>query len=137
MTEEAPFDGIGGGFVEDLPDNPDIVVSNKKRDGSTRVTMSMLSSDLAELDSVAGLVGSIDPPITMFVTSTKWAKIAKDMEAFGKQPNPDNFRRLRIRDLIVVNSQSEDQEAVNLLNTPEAQRCNFQARRQHLISGKR
>ena len=122
---DSVFNGIFGGLHE----------GGTKKDGSKRVTANVMGPTIAELDLIAGLVG--ERPTTMFVTSQKWAKIAKEVEVAGKRPNPDNFRRLKLRNLTVVNSCSEDEEAVNLLNVPEAKACDFQNRRQRLISGRR
>ncbi len=120
------FDGIGGGII----DGPAV-----RKDGSQVVTANVMGPTIAELDIVAGLVG--ERPTTMFVTSTKWEKIAKEVAIMIKKPNPDNFRRLQLRNLTVINSFSEDEQAVNLLNVPEARACDFQNRRQRLISGRK
>lgn len=121
----SPFEGIFGGLHE----------GGIKADGSQRVTAGVMGPMVAELDMVAGLVGEI--PTTMFVTSTKWARIAKEVEVMVKRPNPENFRSLILRNLTVVNACSEDQEAVNILNVPEARKCDFQNRRARLVSGRK
>lgn len=85
----------------------------------------------------------IDPdikvPVTMFVTSQHFAALADEMGAFVKgqvQPNPSNFKELRVGDnLIVVNSGSESQGAVNLANKMEAERANFAYRRDNFRTG--
>ncbi len=106
-----------------------------KADGSPIVTANIMGPTIAELDVIAGLVG--ERPTIMFVTSTKWETIANEVSIMIKKPNPDNFRRLQLRNLTIINSCSEDQEAVNLLNVPEARACDFQNRRQRLISGRK
>ena len=92
--------------------------------------------ELWRLDRISGIVGEIAPPVTMFVTASEWARIAREVERLGSRPNPQNFRQLILRSLIVVNSGSEDEEAVWLLNQPEAERCGFAWKRDNWISGK-
>jgi hypothetical protein len=120
-------DGVVGDFF-------DPVMADKKPDGSKRVTVNTLGPVTAKFDNIAGIVG--ETPVTMFVTASEWAKLAKELEAITRAPNPQNFRRLVLRNLTVVNSGSEDQEACNLLNVPEARKCDFQNRRQRLITGR-
>ncbi len=81
----------------------------------------------------------IDTPVQMFVTSQHFAALADEMGAFVKgpvMPNPQNFKELRVGDnLIVVNSGSEDQDAVNIANRMEAERANFAYRRDNFRTG--
>jgi hypothetical protein len=118
------FDGIYGGLHE----------GGVHKDGSKRHTVETVGPKVAKYDNIAGLVGEVET--VMFVTSSEWARLADEIQILTKQVNPDNFRRLRLRNLTVVNSGSEDQEAVNILNIPEARKCDFQNRRQRLISGR-
>lgn len=95
---------------------------------------------LEVLQRISALIGEIDEPVTMFVTSQHWASIAKEAEEFLVDPltlpNRINFKELRVgRNLLVVNSGSEDQGAVNIANRLEAERCGFQAKRERLRTG--
>ncbi len=119
-------DGVYGGLLEGAP---------IRQDGSKVHTVNTVGPMVAKYDTIAGLVGEI--PTTMFVTSSEWARLAAEVQILTKKINPENFRRLNLRNLTVVNSCSEDQEAVNLLNVPEARKCDFQNRRARLQSGKR
>lgn len=96
----------------------------------------ILGPVLSELDTVAGLCSPDE--VTIFLTSLKWARVAKEVEALNQgKPNPENFRRLRMRTTTFVNSGSEDEEAVNAVNLPEALRIGFQDRRRRLVSGRK
>ncbi len=128
MTEKSISDHVSGGFY--VPKHGDT-----KADGSPIHTVNTVGPLVAELDQVAGIVGEI--PTTMFVTTSKWARIAREVETLTKAINPANFRCLNIRNLTVVDANSEDEQAVNLLNVPEARKCDFQNRRQRLITGKK
>jgi hypothetical protein len=118
------FDGIYGGLHE----------GGVHKDGSKRHTVQTVGPVVAKYDNIAGICGEVET--VMFVTSSEWAQLAAEIQILTKQANPDNFRRLRLRNLTVVNSGSEDQEAIDLLNVPEARKCDFQNRRQRLISGR-
>ncbi len=124
MTDEAVFDGVFGGLHE----------GGTHADGSKRHTVNTLGPITAKFDNIAGVCA--ETPTTMFVTSHEWARLAAEVSVITKAANPENFRRLQIRNLTVVNSGSDDQEACNLLNIPEARKCDFQNRRQRLITGK-
>ena len=118
----SPFEGICGGLHE----------GGVHADGTRRVTT--VGPEIAKLDRIAGIVGDVET--TMFVTSSTWGRVARELEILTRQPNPENFRRLRLRNLTIVNSTSEDQEAVNLLNVPEAKKCGFAWKRDNYITGK-
>jgi hypothetical protein len=101
---------------------------------------------LRVLQRISGLLPEDAEVVTMFVTSTHWAAIAEEVEALIKQnpedvtdpscrPTPANFKELRWGKLLVVNSGSEDQAAVNLANQMEAERTHFDWRRNTLRTG--
>ena len=97
-------------------------------------------SHLRMLERLSALIApDLDPPVTMFVTSTLWAAIYAEMLPMVEgpvKPNPTNFKELMVgRNMIVVNSGSEDQIAVNLANRMEAERSNFAWRRDNLRTG--
>lgn len=98
--------------------------------------VNLMGPVLTKWDRVSSIIGDEPEPATVFVTSAEWAQIAAEVEKFGKKPNPQNFRRLQIRSLILVNSQAEDQEACDLLNGPDADRVGFAWKRDNLISGR-
>jgi hypothetical protein len=104
-------------------------------DGSKRFTAKTLGPITAELDIVAGLVG--ERPTVMLVTSTKWAGLVRELSLMAKEKlNPENFTCFKIRNLLIVNDGSEDEERINRLNAPEARACDFQNKRRRLISGR-
>lgn len=97
-------------------------------------------SDLRILERLSALIDpDLDPPVQMFVTSTHFARIAAEMQSYVKglvKPNPSNFKELRVgNNMIVVNSGSEDQGAVNIANRMEAERANFAYRRDNFRTG--
>jgi len=96
------------------------------------------------LRRIAALVGEANPPVRYFVSSTRWGNIAREMEMdfFNELadptnlPNPDNFKELKIgKGLLVINSGTEDEDVVNLVNRAEAERCNFAKKRDSLRTG--
>lgn len=101
-------------------------------------------SHLAVLNRISALIGPVEKPVIMFVTSTHMGQIADEVNVLDvaapdrprHKATPRNFREVRIgSNLIVVNSGSEDQGAVNLANQMEAERVNFQGRRDKLRTG--
>lgn len=88
--------------------------------------------------TIAGLCEPVDT--LMFVTSVNWALIAKTVinnrPELLKDITPQNFNAMKVGCLTVVNSGSEDQEAVDEANKQAADRAEFQAKRLALISGK-
>lgn len=67
-------------------------------------------------------------PHRAFVTSSEWGQIAKELETMdvedpskpGVKPTPQNFTRLKIgKCLTVINSRTEDQDVVNMMNRAE------------------
>ncbi len=97
-------------------------------------------SDLRLLERLSALIDpDLDPPVQVFVTSTHFARIAAEMRGYISGPvvpNPSNFKELRVgNNMIVVNSGSEDQGAVNLANQMEAERANFAYRRDNFRTG--
>ena len=96
---------------------------------------------LQVLIRMSALIGQIDHPVTYFVTSQHWGKIAEEV-AGGDLANPllmptfANFKELRIgKNLLVVNSGSEDQGAVNMANRMEAERVDFSGKKERLRTG--
>jgi hypothetical protein len=87
-------------------------------------------SIMEKLFTIAGLC---DEETLMFVTSTHWAEIARALkgEHPGTRLNPANFKRLKILKLTIVNSGSEDQEAINLVNKEYAERAHFAYNREN------
>ncbi len=130
MIDHDPNQPISDGIAGELIEGPAV-----RRDGSKVFTVSMLGPIIAELDLIAGIVG--ERPTVMFVTSVKWGRIAREFELMNKDPKPENFSRLKIRNLTVVNAFSDDEDAVHILNTAEATACDFANRRRRLISGRR
>lgn len=118
------FDGIHGGLHE----------GGVHKDGSKRHTVNTTGPMVAKYDNIAGICGEVET--VMFITSSEWAQLAREVSILTKQVNPDNFSRLKLRNLTVVNSGSEDQEACNLVNVPEARKCDFQNRRHRLTTGR-
>ncbi len=78
----------------------------------------------------------LDPPVLMFVTSPHFAAIVAEARLLVKGPvlpNPANCKEFMVgKNLIVANSGSEDQDAVNIANRLEAERSHFQWRRDNL-----
>lgn len=96
---------------------------------------------LRELMRISALIGAVDEPVVMLVTSTHFGKIAQAvaqetlMEPLNL-PTPENFKELRVgKNLLVANSGTEDEETVNLANRLEARRVNFRGRAQSLRTG--
>jgi len=116
------FDGIFGGLHE----------GGVHKDGSKRHTTQIMGPLTAKYDLIAGICGETET--TMYVPSSEWARFAAEVETFTKEINPENFFALRMRNLTIVNFGSDDQEACNRKNAPEAR--DFQNRRQRLISGR-
>jgi hypothetical protein len=88
-------------------------------------------SILDYLDLVAGLVGK--EGATLFLTSTNWSRLAEELILNSRADmNPRNFKVLKIRNLTVVNSGSEDQEACNEANTLHAEGAHFAWKRDNL-----
>lgn len=125
MSEEFLSDNVSGGIFTHAKDHAS---------GAKRHTVATTGPTVAKYDNIAGICGEVET--TMFVTSSEWRKLAREVSILTKQVNPANFRRLKLRNLTVVNSGSEDQEACNLLNVPEARKCDFQNRRQRLTTGR-
>jgi hypothetical protein len=99
---------------------------------------------LQVLRRISALIGEVEKPVTMFVTSQHWGAIANEIVTLHKDdlrdptnlPTPWNFKELKIgNNLLVVNSGSEDQGAVNLANRLEAERTNFAYRRDNFRIG--
>ncbi len=95
---------------------------------------------LRMLERLSALIDpDTNPPVQMFVTSTLFAAIYAEMKALVTgpvQPNPQNFKELMVgKNMLVINSGSEDQAAVNIANVMEAQRANFAWRRDNLRTG--
>ena len=95
---------------------------------------------LEMLTRISALIGEVEEPVLYFVTSTQWAAIAEEARAVvldpSRLPTPENFKELRVgKNLLVVNSGSEDQDAVNIANRAEAERVHFQAKRERLRTG--
>lgn len=97
---------------------------------------------IKQLQTIAGLIGST--PSRMFVTSTHWGQIADEikrqyagslMDPAGL-PKPQNFGRLKIGALMVINAGTEDQEVVNLMNEEDARSAQFQQRRAAFQTGR-
>lgn len=131
-----------------LPDAPKEVVSDEtvgglvnpdKPDGNVQAAPGPkpLPPTLAELDLIAGIIGDQggEGVIPVFLTSLKWAKVAREIAIYRGGANPDNFRRLIMRSVVFVNAQTEDQDAVNLANKPIAEMVEFASRRERLKSG--
>jgi hypothetical protein len=88
-------------------------------------------SILEYLDLVAGLVGN--EKAMLFLTSTNWSRLADEIVSGSRADmNPHNFKVLRIRNLTVVNSGSEDQGACNEANTMYAESTHFAWKRDNL-----
>ena len=93
------------------------------------------------IEHLLTIAGLCDPvPTKMFVTSVDWAFIAKAVIA--KQPavlnevTPQSFQVLKVGVLTVINSGSEDQEAVDEANKQAAENAHFAEKRVALISGR-
>ncbi len=127
MSNEPISDNVCGDVFDPIMDD-------KKPDGTRRHTVSTTGPMVAKFDQIAGICAEI--PTTMFITSSEWARLAAEVQVLTKQVNPANFRRLILRNLTVVNSGSDDQLVCNLLNIPEARKCDFQNRRKRLVTGR-
>lgn len=93
---------------------------------------------IKELWTIAGLCEPV--PTIMFLTSTNWrelaAEVLKVQPGLPEAPTPKNFRELIVGCLTVVNSGSEDQDAVDEANVQAAQQANFAKKRDALIVGR-
>lgn len=97
-------------------------------------------NEIRKLMLVAALLSR---PARMFVTSTKWAAIARevrenhqaDLEAPWNLPHKGNFKRLVLGQLTVINAETEDEEAVNTANWFEVP-PDFRARVEGLNTGR-
>lgn len=97
-------------------------------------------NEIRKLMLVAGLLSR---PARMYVTSTKWAQIARevreehagDLTQPWNLPHKDNFQCLRIGRLTVINAESEDEEAVNTANWFEVP-PDFRARVEGMKTGR-
>lgn len=94
------------------------------------------------IDLLWTIAGLCDPePTLMFLTSPHWAILAK--EVIKQQPavlneiTPPNFKVLKVGCLTVVNSGSEDQNAVDEANIQAAQRAHFAAKASALQTGRK
>lgn len=84
-------------------------------------------------------------PTKMFVTSTVWGglrdaivKVMKSKGLLVPTLTPENFRSVKIgTHLTVINSGSEDQEAVDVANKLAADRAGFGWKRDHWITGRK
>ena len=103
-----------------------------------------MTLEMDVLRRIAALIGPVAEPVRYFVTSTRWGNIAKEIEAEyvnnlsdpTNLPKPDTFKEMHIgKGLLVINSGTEDQDVVNIVNRAEAERVNFQKRREALRSG--
>lgn len=80
---------------------------------------------------------------TAWVTSTEWGEIALELTGYdltqpGNKPTPKNFTQIKIGNLLLKNSGTEDPEVVDLLNWKEiGEDYNlFTFRRDNFITGK-
>lgn len=89
------------------------------------------------MDHIMLIAGLVDVETKMFFTSTHWGEIARAIQAAHPEVkfNPQNFKRLFILKLELINSGSEDQDAVNLANRAFAERGHFAYNREHKRSG--
>lgn len=96
-------------------------------------------NEMRKLMLVANL---LTEPAVMFVTSTRWARIAEELRTSPEfvfkdpadLPTPDNFTRFTMGHLTVVNAGTEDVEAVetaNWLSVP----ASFLVRKRELKAG--
>ena len=95
---------------------------------------------LEVLNRISALIGDTPEPVVMFVTSDHFMRIAEEIKPILSDPtylpNPSNFKELRVgRNLLVVNSGSEDQGAVNIANRMDAERVGFRWKHDHLQKG--
>ena len=86
--------------------------------------------DLAFLKRVSALVYPVYT--TIFLTSTQWAGVAKEVAAMpglktdrGRKPTRKNFSQLQIGRLTAVNSTTEDQDVCDMLNAEQERLSNF------------
>lgn len=87
--------------------------------------------------------GILSRPARMFVTSSHWGRIAAEMRANHAEdlsqpwnlPHRDNFKRLQVGRLLVVNAETEDQEVVNTCNWIECPE-DFRARAESMKVGR-
>lgn len=97
-------------------------------------------NEIRKLMLVAGLLSR---PAKMFVTATKWARIAAEMREDHAAdlsqpwnlPNRDNFTRLRVGRLTVINAETEDEAVVNTCNWFECP-PDFRARVESMKTGR-
>ena len=94
------------------------------------------TNHLETISTVAALV-PIGRETRMFLTSSHWAELAREIEAkHQKKPSRERFAELIVGRLHVINSGTEDQGVVNEMNREHAEGIDFQARRARLITGK-
>lgn len=97
-------------------------------------------NEIRKLMVVAGLLSR---PATMYVTSAHWARIAAEIRANHQAdlkqpwnlPHRDNFKRMKIGKLTVINSGTEDQEVCNTANWFECP-PDFRARVESMKTGR-
>lgn len=97
---------------------------------------------IKQLQRISGLVG--DTPSRMFLTASHWGQVADEIKrqypsALANPaglPTPANFKALKIGALTVLNSGTDDDDVVNLMNEEDAKRANFAWKRDNLITGK-
>jgi len=100
------------------------------------------TSPAARVIRVSALIGKQPTPVKMYLTSVDWARLADEvnqmeMEVPGKLATPRHFKDLLVgNNLLVINSGTEDESAVNLMNAAEADRISFQKRRIHFQTGR-
>ena len=87
---------------------------------------------------VAGLCEPVETH--MFVTTTVWAQFAAEVSRLktGGLPNltPQNFTEVKLGCLLVINSGSDNQDAVDEANKQSAESSHFAWKRDHLSTGK-
>jgi hypothetical protein len=92
---------------------------------------------LQVLHRMSALIGDLGgaPPCRSYVTSTHYAAIFDELQANAPGPLVRTDYGLIGNNLIVINSGTEDQEIVNIMNREEAARVDFAGRRERLRSG--
>jgi hypothetical protein len=97
-------------------------------------------NEIRKLMLVAGLLSR---PANMYVTATRWARIAAEIRANHQAdlrqpwnlPHRDNFKRMKIGRLTVINAGTEDEEVCNLANWHEVP-PDFRARVESMKTGR-
>jgi hypothetical protein len=96
-----------------------------------------MKRDLAFLQRVSALVYPVYT--TIFLTTTDWAGIAKEVAATpglktskNRAPTRTNFKHLIIGRLTAVNSGTDDQDVCNMLNAPEERKSQFREKHDRL-----